>query len=71
MGTLRTGGLARKRALREENNQLTLCTGVESYTTKGWKKFSYCQCNKGFQYVQDWYINLSKDSVLGSIPHEY
>lgn len=69
MGTFKTGGLARKKALQEENTQITLCTGVESCTTKGWKKFSYYQCNKDFQYVQDW--NIGKDSVLGSIPHEH
>lgn len=71
MGTLRIEGLARKRALQEENNQITLCAGVETDTTKGWKKFYYCQCNKDFQYVQDWCVNLNKDSILDSVPCEH
>lgn len=71
MGTLRIEGLARKRALQEENNQITLCIGVETNTTKGWKKFCPCQCNKDLQCVQDWCVNLSKGSGLGSAPHEH
>lgn len=71
MGTLRIEVPARKRALQEGNNQITLCTGLETHTTKGWKKFCCCQCNKDFQYVWAWCVNLSKDSVLGSKPHEH
>lgn len=71
MGTLRIEAPARKRALQEGNNQITLRTGLETHTTKGWKKFCCCQCNKDFQYVWAWCVNLSKDSVMGSKPHEH
>lgn len=70
MGTLRIEDPGRKRALQEENNQITLLWGRDRHHKRVEKVLSL-PMQQRLQYVQDGCENLSKDPVLGSVPHEH